>query len=186
MTSLDGARLRVIGTIHTRHREFELTPVQSSLSPSDEGTIELDPRYCDALDGLDEFTHAWLVTWLGPLDDEQPEPALRQVPFLLRRRPRELGILATRGPRRPTPLGLSLVRLIAIDASTIRFAGVDMVDGTPLVDLKPYVARFDEPTGAVRCGWFETVTFDDHVTPASLAPSDKAVTPSGGPDARPS
>jgi tRNA (adenine37-N6)-methyltransferase len=73
-----------------------------------------------------------LATWLAPPAEEWPEPALRQVPFLLRAQPRELGILATRGPRRPNPLGLSLVRIVAIEGTTIRFAGVDMVDGTPL------------------------------------------------------
>jgi tRNA-Thr(GGU) m(6)t(6)A37 methyltransferase TsaA len=160
--------LRVIGTIRTRHTASEHTPVQAALNPDDVGTIELDPRYVAALDGLDEFTHAWLVTWLAPLDQQPPEPALRQVPFLLRRRPRELGILATRGPRRPNPIGLSLVRLLAVDTTEIRFAGVDMLDGTPLIDLKPFVARFDQPSGDVRCGWFDTITFDDNITPARL------------------
>ena len=92
------------------------------------------------------------------------------MPFLLGRQPRELGIFATRGPRRPNPLGLSLVRLAAVDDITIRFTGVDMVDGTPVVDLKPFVARFDRPDGSVRSGWFDTVAFDDSITPASLRP----------------
>jgi tRNA (adenine37-N6)-methyltransferase len=130
--------------------------------------VELDPRYEDALDGLEEFSHLWLITWLGPLDEPAPEPALRQVPFLLRRQPRQLGILATRGPRRPNPLGLSLVRLLAIEGRTIHFAGVDMLDGTALVDVKPYASQLDRPTVEVRSGWFDTVTFDGKITPASL------------------
>jgi len=162
--------VRLIGTIRTRHTAFEDTPIQSALNPDDGGIVELDPRYRDAVDGLDEFSHLWLITWLGPLEDDPPPPSLRQVPFLLRRRPRQLGILATRGPRRPNPLGLSLVRLTGVDGTEIHFAGVDMVDGTALVDLKPYVSRFDQPAGAVRCGWLDTVTFDEHVTPASLGP----------------
>src|SRR5262249_39835150 len=160
--------LRFIGTIRTRHTDPTHTPVQSSLNKSDEGTIELDPRYSDALDGLAEFTHAWLLTWLAATDGDPPVPALRQVPFLLRRRPRELGILATRGPRRPNPIGLSLVRLVAIEGATIRFTGVDMVDGTPLLDLKPYVDRLDRPAEPVRGGWFDSVPFDGPVTPAEL------------------
>lgn len=162
--------VRVIGRIRTRHASFEHTPVQSALNPDDEGAIELDARYVGALDGLDEFSHLWLFTWLAALDAEPADPELRQVPFLLRRKPRLLGILATRGPRRPTPIGLSLVRLVAIEAGTIRFAGVDMLDGTPVIDVKPYVARFDQPPGPVRCGWFDTVTFAEGVTPASLQP----------------
>jgi tRNA (adenine37-N6)-methyltransferase len=162
--------MRVIGTVRTRYASFEQTPVQASLNPDDEGAIELNPRYVDGLDGLSEFTHLWLLTWLAELDAEPEEPELRRVPFLLRRTPRELGIFATRGPTHPTPIGLSLVRLVAIDGTTIRFAGVDMIDGTPLLDLKPYVTRLDEPSGDVRCGWFDTITIGDDITPASLRP----------------
>ena len=167
---MSGPGPRVIGRIRTRHASFEHTPVQAALNPEEEGTIELDPRYLDALDGLSEFSHLWLLTWLAPDEGQPPEPELRQVPFLLRRAPRRLGILATRGPKRPTPIGLSLVRLVAVDGTTIRFAGVDMLDATPLLDIKPYVARLDQPLGEVRCGWFDTVTFDEHITPASLLP----------------
>jgi tRNA-Thr(GGU) m(6)t(6)A37 methyltransferase TsaA len=139
------------------------------LNPDDEGTIDLDPRYVNALDGLSEFSHLWLLTWLA--DEGTPkEPELRQVPFLLRRTPRLIGILATRGPKRPTPIGLSLVRLVAIEEATVRFRGVDMLDGTPLLDIKPYVSRLDLPVGDVRCGWFDTVTFGEGSTPASLQP----------------
>jgi tRNA-Thr(GGU) m(6)t(6)A37 methyltransferase TsaA len=166
--------LRVIGTVHTRHTALDDTPIQSSLNPDDGGTIELDSRYRDALDGLEEFTHAWRLTWLAPVDAVPAEPQLKQVPFLLKRRPRELGILATRGPRRPNPIGLSLVRLIAIDDTTIRFAGVDVLDGTALLDIKPYVERFDRPATPVRCGWFDSVVFDGHITPSSLEPTDGA------------
>jgi tRNA (adenine37-N6)-methyltransferase len=164
--------LRIIGSIHTPRTALGDTPVQAALNTDDEGTIELDPRYRDALDGLDEFTHAWLLTWLAPIDAVPPEPALKQVPFLLQRRPRELGILATRGSRRPNPIGLSLVRLVAIGGTNIRFAGVDMLTGTALLDIKPYVERLDHPAGPVRCGWFDTVIFDDKLTPNSLRAAD--------------
>jgi tRNA (Thr-GGU) A37 N-methylase len=114
-------RLRVIGTIRTRYSEPENTPVQSSLNRDDHGRIELDDRYVDAADGLGEFSHVWLLTWLGGAEELPPVPGLRQVPFVLRRQPRLLGILATRGPRRPNSVGLSLVRLLAVDGTTIRF-----------------------------------------------------------------
>src|SRR5262245_11441067 len=163
-------QLRVIGTIHTRHTELQDTPVQAALNPSDVGTIEIEPRYAPALDGLDEFSHLWLLTWLGPLEAEVPEPALRAVPFLLRSQPRELGILATRGPRRLNPIGLSLVRLVAIDGTTIHFAGVDMIDGTRVIDIKPYVDAFDRPaTEPVRCGRFDSSALPEGATPGQLA-----------------
>jgi tRNA (Thr-GGU) A37 N-methylase len=89
----------------------------------------------------------------------------------LRRRPREIGILATRGPRRINPIGLSLVRVLEVGRTTGSFAGVDLVDGTPVVDIRPFVARFDQPDGDIRCGRFDTVELDDGATPASLDPN---------------
>ncbi len=117
--------------------------------------MHLDPRYLDALHGLDGFSHVWLLTWLGSFDAPAPDPDLRQVPLLLRDNPTEFGIFAMRGPRRPNPIGLSLVRIVAIDGHTLRFAGVDLIDGTTVLDVKPYVTAFDEPAGEVRCGWFD-------------------------------
>jgi tRNA (adenine37-N6)-methyltransferase len=159
--------LRVLGVVRTGHTSREETPVQSALNADDAGRVELDEHYADALDGLDGFSHAWLVTWLGG-DGDDAEPALRQVPFLLGPHGRAMGILATRGPRRPNPIGLSLVRLGPIEGCVVRFRGVDMVDGTLLLDIKPYVAAFDQPTGDVRCGWFEDVELPLNATPASL------------------
>jgi tRNA (adenine37-N6)-methyltransferase len=169
MPSVSDPRPRVIGRIRTRHTSMEHTPVQAALNADDEGTIELDPRYAEALDGLSGFSHLWLLTWLAD-EAEPPEPELRQVPFLLRRTPRLIGTFATRSPKRPTPIGLSLVRLVAVEAATIRFRGVDMVDGTLLLDLKPYFADADVPDGEVRCGWLDTVTLEEGSTPASIEP----------------
>jgi tRNA (Thr-GGU) A37 N-methylase len=85
-----------------------------------------------------------------------------------------MGIFATRGPRRVNPIGLSLVQLLGIDGPRIGFAGVDLLDGTPVLDIKPYVARFDRPPGEPRAGWFDTAPIEDGLTPARLAepPSD--------------
>jgi tRNA-Thr(GGU) m(6)t(6)A37 methyltransferase TsaA len=162
-------QLRIIGTIRTPYTSLDDTPVQAGLNPDGEGSIEFEPPYAEGLDGLEEFTHAWLLTWLAPLDADRPEPGLRQVPFLLRSKPRQFGIFAMRGPRRPNPIGLSLVRLLGVDGATVRFAGVDMVDGTSLLDLKPYAEQLDSPKGEVRSGWFDGVTFGDAITPSQLA-----------------
>jgi tRNA-Thr(GGU) m(6)t(6)A37 methyltransferase TsaA len=164
--------LVVIGVVRSAYRVREDTPVQSSLNRSATGTIELAPAFSAALDGLAEFDFAWVITWLSPLDEPPSDAiALRQVPFLLQGTGKEVGVLATRGPRRINPLGLSLVRVLEVGPSTVRFAGVDMVDGTPVVDLKPFVARFDRPEGPVACGWFDTVELADGSTPSSLDPS---------------
>lgn len=163
-----------IGVIRTGHAERSTTPVQSSLNPDDTGRVELDPRYHDGLAGLHEFDAVWLLTWLGAEHDARASISMRQVPFLLTATGRELGLFAMRGPRRPNPIGLSLVRLVEVEPAGFVFAGVDMVDGTPLLDVKPYVARFDVPPGVsldgpVRSGWFDGADMSAPHTPASLS-----------------
>jgi len=160
--------LPVIGVVRTGHREKETTPIQAGLNRAEHATLEVAERYRAGLDGLDGFDYAWLITWLHRPDTDA-EPPLRQVPFLLRRQRRAVGILATRGPRRPNPIGLSLIQLLAVTDGTVEFAGVDLLDGTPVLDLKPYVTRFDQPPGTPRCGWFDQVAIDEGVTPSQLA-----------------
>jgi tRNA (adenine37-N6)-methyltransferase len=63
-----------------------------------------------------------------------------------------MGMFAARGPWRINPIGLSLIQLLDVTGQTIRFAGVGLIGGTPVIDLKPYVTRFDRPTGNPRCG----------------------------------
>jgi tRNA (Thr-GGU) A37 N-methylase len=84
-----------------------------------------------------------------------------------------MGIFATRGPRRVSPFGLSLVQLLDVSGRFVSFAGVDLLHGTPVIDLKPYVTRFDRPAGEPRCGWFDTVPMPDGITPAELEQRDE-------------
>jgi tRNA (adenine37-N6)-methyltransferase len=158
----------VIGIVRTGYAELEATPIQAGLNRAGHGTIEIADRYQDGLDGLAEFDYAWLVTWLHKMAERGSDPPLKQVPFLLRSRQRAMGIFATRGPRRINPIGLSLIRLLDVTGPVIRFAGVDLIDGTPVIDIKPYVTRFDRPAGNLRCGWFDHVTMTDGSTPAQL------------------
>jgi tRNA-Thr(GGU) m(6)t(6)A37 methyltransferase TsaA len=161
--------LTVIGVVRSDRATPDTTPVQSSLNRHEEGSVEVAEPYVDGLTGLDGFDYLWLVTWLGRPDSAvSATPPMVQVPFLLRPQGRPMGVFATRGPRRVNPIGLSLVRLVAIDGAVIRFAGVDLVDGTPVVDIKPYVAQFDHPPGAPRSGWFDDVPMPEAVTPQDL------------------
>jgi tRNA-Thr(GGU) m(6)t(6)A37 methyltransferase TsaA len=160
--------LTVIGVVRSERRRAEQTPVQSALNPDEQAMVEIFPPYVDGLDGLAGFDHIWLVTWL---DQASRDDGMRQVPFLLRPTGRSMGVFATRGPNRVNPLGLSLVRLVGIDAPLVRFAGVDLLDGTPVVDIKPYVGRFDRPDGDPRCGWYDTVPMAPGVRPADLGPA---------------
>lgn len=158
--------LPVIGVLRTSRATPETTPVQAALNRAEHGTLELRDEYVDGLAGLAGFDYVWLVTWLGTPADGPP--VLTGVPFLLRPRQQSMGVFATRGPRRVNPIGLSLVRLLAVTGTTVRFAGVDMVDGTPVLDLKPYVTHFDRPPGEPRSGWFDTATLTEGVTPDDL------------------
>ena len=175
-TTADAVPLPVIGVVRTGHAELAATPIQAGLNRAERGTLEVAEPYREGLDGLQDFAYAWLLTWLHRLDrpvvpsgDPGGRPAMRQVPFLLRREGRALGMFATRTPRRVNPIGLSLVELVEVTATTARFAGVDLLDGTPVLDIKPYVTRFDRPAGEPRCGWFDQVAMRDGSTPAQLA-----------------
>ncbi len=161
--------LPIIGVVRTSRMTTETTPVQAALIRDEAATLEIFEPYAEGLAGLDGFDYACLLCWLHePHVVTDGGPPLTQVPFLMRGAGVAMGIFATRGPRRVNPIGLSLVRLGAITGRFVSFAGVDLLDGTPIVDLKPYVTRFDHPDGVVRCGWFDEVAMPEGATPAEL------------------
>ncbi|HKS97974.1 MAG TPA: tRNA (N6-threonylcarbamoyladenosine(37)-N6)-methyltransferase TrmO [Rugosimonospora sp.] len=158
----------MIGIVRTGRTSPESTPVQSSLNRHEHGILDVFEPFVEGLSGLEGFDYAWLLSWLHrPTNPVQAAP-LTQVPFLLRPQQRSMGVFATRGPRRVNPVGLSLIQVLEVAGREVRFAGVDLLDGTPVIDLKPYVTRFDRPAGEPRCGWFDTVPLPDGVTPADL------------------
>jgi tRNA-Thr(GGU) m(6)t(6)A37 methyltransferase TsaA len=166
--------LPVIGVVHSDRSSAERTPVQAALNRAEHGTVEIFADYADGLIGFEGFDYAWLLSWLHQPDGTAAvgdEPAaLVHVPFLLRGTGRRLGIFATRGPRRVNPIGLSLVEIRGVTGRSVHFAGVDLLDGTPVIDLKPYVSHFDYPGHEVRSGWFDEVPLTEGVTPSDLGP----------------
>jgi tRNA (adenine37-N6)-methyltransferase len=138
-----------IGVVRSPYRQLDGMPLQTPAAAEVDATVELDPRVHGALRDLDGFSHVWLVVHLHRVAGWEPEV----VPFLDDRRPR--GVLATRSPRRPNPIGLSLVELRAVDPRALRIRGIDLLDGTPVLDVKPYVPLFDAREDA-RPGWFGT------------------------------
>lgn len=162
--------MQAIGVVRTEYHEAESTPIQAAVSRAELGTVEVFDDYRDGLDGLADFDYAWLLTWLHSPLDPTTTPAMRQVPFLLRPQQRKVGIFASRGPRRVNSIGLSLVQVERVGLSGFSFAGVDLIDGTPVLDVKPYVTRFDRPPGDAepRCGWFDTIPIADGSTPSKL------------------
>jgi tRNA-Thr(GGU) m(6)t(6)A37 methyltransferase TsaA len=147
--------------------------VQSSLNPDEVGRVELVAGFADGLLELAGFDFAWLLTWLGSVVEDRPPAGLRQVPFLLGGQGRQVGVFAMRGPHRPNPIGLHLVRVLDVTDTGFSFGGLDMVDATPVLDIKPWVAPLDlPPTGsldAVRSGWFDGVDLSGSPTPSSLS-----------------
>jgi tRNA-Thr(GGU) m(6)t(6)A37 methyltransferase TsaA len=139
--------LRPIGVIHTPHREQAGTPIQPSYAQGVRGSVTLLDDYVEALADLDGFERIWLLYRFDRARGWRP----RVVPF---RDVVERGLFATRAPARPNPIGLSVVRLLAVAGATLEVEGVDMLDGTPLLDVKPYVPAFDSVPEA-RAGWLE-------------------------------
>jgi tRNA-Thr(GGU) m(6)t(6)A37 methyltransferase TsaA len=140
-------QLRTIGTIHTPFRQAPGTPVQGGLAAHTEGEVIVEPQYQQGLADLDGFSHIMLIYAFHQLHDFK----LKVKPYLDQS---ERGIFATRSPSRPNPLGITVVRLLEVDGCRLRIQGVDMLDGTPLLDIKPSVPAFDYHE-SVRCGWFE-------------------------------
>lgn len=137
--------MRPIGEIHTPFIAKRDTPIQPSRSTA-LGTVEVYPAYVEGLCDLDGFSHIILLYALHRADDY----TLSVMPFL---DDREHGLFATRYPARPNPIGLSIVRLLAIHDHLLEIEGVDVLDGTPLLDIKPYVPDFDMQSN-VRTGWY--------------------------------
>lgn len=117
-----------------------------------EALVEIDAAWAEALEGLEEFSHIWLLWWLD-LRDAPPEK-LRVHPEGHPETPL-VGIFGTRSPHRPNPLGLTSVELLARQGRRLRVRGLDACQGTPILDIKPYLRRGDLIPGAATPGWLE-------------------------------
>ncbi len=134
-----------IGVIHSPYTDKSQTPIQSSRSQT-LGEVELFPEFVDGLKDVDGFSHLILLYAFHCSTGYN----LRVKPFLdnqLR------GLFATRHPCRPNPIGLSIVRLLSRQENILTVKGLDVLDNTPLLDIKPYVPDFDERS-EVRTGWY--------------------------------
>ena len=136
---------RPIGVIRTPYKEPRGTPIQPPGARGIEGTVELAPEYRPGLKDLEGFSHVILLYHFHLAEDR----SLRVRPYM---DDETRGVFATRIPGRPNPIGLSIVRLMGVDGGTLRVQDLDIVDGTPLLDIKPYVPAFDHRE-ADRIGW---------------------------------
>lgn len=144
----DGFEYERIGVIRTPFESPEGMPIQPIGAGTTEGTVEVDEAYADGLGDLDGFTHCILLYHFHRSGEETP---LRVEPFLDDER---RGVFATRAPRRPNPVGLSVVEIESVAAGKLTVSGIDVVDGTPLLDIKPFVPAFDVPENA-ETGWID-------------------------------
>ncbi|MCD6461332.1 MAG: tRNA (N6-threonylcarbamoyladenosine(37)-N6)-methyltransferase TrmO [Thermoplasmata archaeon] len=138
---------RPIGVIHTPLKNQKGSPIQSAVSGGIRGWVEVFPPYVPGLKDLEGFSHIILVYHFHRSEGWNAEVR----PYL----DEEIrGVFATRAPRRPNPIGISVVRLLEREESVLHVGGVDMLDGSPLLDIKPYVPHFDvwEVEGI---GWLE-------------------------------
>lgn len=134
-----------IGRIISPFKEAKGTPIQPTADDTARGKIELFPEYVGGIKDLDGFSHLILLYHFH----KAGEASLIVKPFL----ENEVhGIFAVRAPSRPNPIGLSIVRLLKIEENILHVADLDILDGTPLLDIKPYVPEFDRRDN-VKIGW---------------------------------
>jgi len=136
-----------IGVIHSPFKDKEGMPIQPAGAQGIAGTVELDPKYAEGLNDLEDFSHIILLYHF----DRSEGYSLTVTPFLddaMR------GAFATRAPKRPNAIGLSVVKLVKRAETVLHIEHVDIVDGTPLLDIKPYIPEFDVHP-VERIGWVE-------------------------------
>lgn len=148
----DDQRFEAIGRIRTPHESPEGMPIQPSVAADTPGTVKLDAAYTPALADLEGFSHCILIYHFHEAGAYEP----RVTPFL-DDEPR--GLFATRAPTRPNSIGLSVVAIESIEGATIDVRGIDVLDGTPVLDVKPFVPDFDAPDSA-ETGWIDAVDDD--------------------------
>jgi len=138
--------LRQIGLVHSPHREPKGTPLQPRWAGGVEGSVAIFPEFAAGLRDLDGFERVWLLFWC----DRARAAQLEVIPY---RDTRTHGVFATRAPSRPNPIGLSCVRLLGVEGATLRVADLDLLDGSPLLDIKPYLPDCDV-FPVERIGWY--------------------------------
>ena len=138
-------KFKPIGIIHSPFKEPKGTPIQPASAKGIKGTIEIFPEYAEGLKDIEGFSHIILIYHFHL---SKPSSLIAR-PFMDNK---PHGIFAIRGPSRPNPIGVSVVRLIKIKENFLYIQDLDIVDGTPLLDIKPYVPEFDKKE-KVKIGW---------------------------------
>jgi tRNA-Thr(GGU) m(6)t(6)A37 methyltransferase TsaA len=136
-----------IGVIHSPYTAQRGTPIQPAMAAGARGRVVVEPAFEEGLADLADFERIWLIYAF----DRAGPPRMRVTPYL-DQQPR--GLFATRAPTRPNPIGMSCVGLLSVEGRTLHVTDIDVLDGTPLLDIKPYAPRFDH-FEVQRWGWLQ-------------------------------
>jgi tRNA-Thr(GGU) m(6)t(6)A37 methyltransferase TsaA len=147
--TIDPVVYRPIGVVASPHVELDGMPLQPLADTEGSSRIEVFEPHRGCLEDLEGFSHVWVLAHLHETTGWDPAVAT----FL---DDTTHGTFATRSPRRPNAIGLSLAEIAAVEELAVVVSGIDLLAGTPVLDLKPYVPLFDAPEDEVRAGWFET------------------------------
>lgn len=143
--------LESIATVKSPFCDLVDMPVQPKGAKEIYATIEFKKEYEEGLKDLDGFSHVYLIYYFHKVT----KPKLSVIPFNdVTDTPR--GVFSTRTPMHPNGLGLSVVELVKVEKNMLTIKGVDILDGTPLIDIKPYIANFDKVEGSTRSGWMKS------------------------------
>lgn len=149
-------KLRSIGILHTPFKTKENMPIQPAGARGIKGRAEIKPKYAKGLDDLDGFSHIYLIYYFH----KSGKYSLSVKPFL---DDTYRGLFSTRAPKRPNRIGISVVKLLSVKDNILELENVDMLDGTPLLDIKPYVPEFDH-FRVEKIGWLEKNSGKTHTT----------------------
>ncbi len=153
MRDEEGLIKRAIGTVTAgQPRPEQSSQGQGDRERTDTEEITIDPAWADALDGIEEFSHIWVLWWIDGF--EQPPATCRVHPERRAELP-QVGLFATRSPHRPFPVGLTAVRLLEREGARLVVEGLDAFVGTPVLDIKPYLRRGDLFQDAATPDWLE-------------------------------
>jgi tRNA-Thr(GGU) m(6)t(6)A37 methyltransferase TsaA len=180
---IDFPGLKAVGVLESCFMEKFGTPRQSHLVPGSTAKLRIYPQYfpSHSLAGLTEFSHVWIISWFHLNTNKTFHPKIHPP----RLRGGKIGVFASRSPHRPNPLGLSLAKLERVAGDTLYLSGIDLINGTPIIDIKPYLP-FSDAARDPSSGWVPGSAFPElkvNFLPRAL----KNITithPSDGPDLR--
>ncbi len=140
--------LEPIGVIHSPYEKPSGVPIQSVYGRDKTAEVEIYPEFADGLSDIEGFDCIWLI-WYGHLSKKY---SLKVVPYM---DDTERGVFATRAPSRPNPVCLSVAKLVEHRGNTLVIEGVDMIEGTPVIDIKPYIPGVDSQPACKKDGWLD-------------------------------